>query len=41
VPDLVATETETELPGEPPADEMRADTQPEPSIEDAPLTTRA
>jgi len=33
VPDLVATETETELPGEPPADEIRADTQPGASID--------
>jgi ATP-binding cassette subfamily B multidrug efflux pump len=41
VPDLVATETADELPGEPPADEMRADTQPEPSTDDAPVATRA
>jgi ATP-binding cassette subfamily B multidrug efflux pump len=40
VHDLVATETEDGLPDEPPADEMRADTQPEPSTDDAPVTTR-
>jgi ATP-binding cassette subfamily B multidrug efflux pump len=41
VPDLLATETADELPTEPPADEMRADTQPEPSTDDAPVVTRA
>ena len=39
--DLVATETATDLPEEPPADEMRAGTQPEPSADDAPVVTRA
>jgi ATP-binding cassette subfamily B multidrug efflux pump len=39
--DLVATETATELPEEPPVDEMRAGTQPEPSADDAPVVTRA
>ncbi|HET7764457.1 MAG TPA: ABC transporter ATP-binding protein [Burkholderiales bacterium] len=36
--DVVATETETEPPAEPAADEARA--EPEPSVEDAPLPTR-
>ena len=36
----VATETETELPDEPPVDEMRAETQ-EPSVDDAPVATRS
>jgi ATP-binding cassette subfamily B multidrug efflux pump len=40
-PDLVATETATDLPEEPPVDEMRAATQPEPSADDAPVVTRA
>jgi ATP-binding cassette subfamily B multidrug efflux pump len=39
--ELVPEETETELPQEPPVDEMRTDTQPEPSVEDAPTVTRA
>jgi ATP-binding cassette subfamily B multidrug efflux pump len=39
--DLVPTETETELPDDPPVDEMRPDTQPEPSVDDAPPLTRA
>jgi ATP-binding cassette subfamily B multidrug efflux pump len=39
-PDLVATETETELPVEEPADETRADTKPEPTVDDAPAVTR-
>ena len=39
-PDLVATETATDLPEEPPVDEMRAATQPEPSADDAPVVTR-
>ncbi|HMH17753.1 MAG TPA: ABC transporter ATP-binding protein [Burkholderiales bacterium] len=39
-PDVVATETETELPDEPPAGEMRVETQPEPSTDDAPVVTR-
>jgi ATP-binding cassette subfamily B multidrug efflux pump len=39
--DLVATETATDLPDEPPADEMRSDTKPEPSIDNAPAVTRA
>ena len=38
--DLVASETATDLPEEPPADEMRSDTKPEPSIDDAPVVTR-
>jgi len=39
--ELVATETAIELPVEAPADEMRADVQPEPSIDDAPVVTKA
>jgi ATP-binding cassette subfamily B multidrug efflux pump len=39
--DFVATETVEELPEEPPVDELRADTKPEPSVEDAPVVTRA
>jgi ATP-binding cassette subfamily B multidrug efflux pump len=39
--DLVATETAVEPPVEPPVDEMRADTPPEPSADDAPVVTRA
>ena len=39
--DPVATETATELPDEPPVDEMRAETKPEPSIDPAPVVTRA
>ena len=39
-PDLVATETAVEPPEEPPVDEMRTDTPPEPSADDAPVTTR-
>jgi ATP-binding cassette subfamily B multidrug efflux pump len=39
--DLVALETATEPPDEPPVDELRADTRPEPSVDDAPVTTRA
>jgi ATP-binding cassette subfamily B multidrug efflux pump len=38
--DLVATETAVEPPDEPPVDEMRTDTPPEPSADDAPVTTR-
>ena len=38
--DLVATETATELPDEPPVDEMRAETKPEPFTDDAPVVTR-
>jgi ATP-binding cassette, subfamily B, multidrug efflux pump len=38
--DPVPTETETELPDEPPVDEMRAETQ-EPSVDDAPVATRS
>jgi ATP-binding cassette subfamily B multidrug efflux pump len=38
--DLVPEETATELPEEPPVDELRADTQPEPSLDDAPVVTR-
>jgi ATP-binding cassette subfamily B multidrug efflux pump len=40
VHDLAAEETETELPDEPPVDETRADTQPEPSTNDVPVATR-
>jgi ATP-binding cassette subfamily B multidrug efflux pump len=40
-PDLIATETATELPVEAPVDEMRVDTQPEPSTDDAPVVTKA
>ena len=39
--DLVPVETETELPEEPPVDETRADAKPEPSVDDAPVVTRA
>jgi len=39
-PDLVATETETEPPVEVPTDETRADTKPEPTVDDAPAVTR-
>jgi ATP-binding cassette, subfamily B, multidrug efflux pump len=38
---LVPEETATELPEEPPVDELRADTQPEPSVDDAPVVTRS
>jgi hypothetical protein len=38
--DAVATETETEPPDEPPVDEMRLETKPEPSVDDAPAATR-
>ena len=38
--DLVASETATDLPEEPPVDEMRSATQPEPSADDAPVVTR-
>jgi ATP-binding cassette subfamily B multidrug efflux pump len=36
----VATETATELPEEPPVDEMRAETKPEPFTDDTPVVTR-
>ncbi len=39
--DLVAVDTATEPPDEPPVDELRADTRPEPSVDDAPVVTRA
>jgi ATP-binding cassette, subfamily B, multidrug efflux pump len=39
--DLVATETATELPDEPPIDELRVETKPEPSVDDAPIVSRA
>ena len=39
--DIAPTETETELPEEPPLDELRAETKPEPSVDDAPVVTRA
>jgi hypothetical protein len=38
--EVVATETETELPEEPPVDEMRVEAKPEPSVDDAPVVTR-
>jgi len=38
--EAVATETETELPEEPPIDEMRTEAKPEPSVDDAPVVTR-
>ena len=38
--DLVATETAVEPPVEPAAEELRTDTSPEPSADDAPVTTR-
>ena len=39
-PEIVATETETELLEEPPVDELRTETKPEPSTDDAPVATR-
>jgi len=39
--DIPATETETEPPEEPPVDELRAETKPEPSVDDAPVVSRA
>jgi ATP-binding cassette subfamily B multidrug efflux pump len=39
--ELPPSETATELPEEPPVDELRADTKPEPSVEDAPVVARA
>src|SRR4029434_6966556 len=39
--ELPVTETLTEPPDEPPADEMRTATQPEPSTDDAPVVTKA
>jgi ATP-binding cassette subfamily B multidrug efflux pump len=38
--ELTAVETATEPPEEPPVDELRTDTQPEPSVDDAPVATR-
>jgi ATP-binding cassette subfamily B multidrug efflux pump len=38
--DVIAAETVTEPPDEPPMDEMRAATAPEPSIDDAPAVVR-
>jgi len=38
--EVVATETATEPPDEPPLDEMRVETKPEPSVDDAPAVTR-
>jgi ATP-binding cassette subfamily B multidrug efflux pump len=38
--EVVATETETEPPDEPPIDEMRVEAKPEPSVDDAPAATR-
>jgi len=40
-PDVVATETATEPLDEPPADELRPESKPEPSTDDAPVATRA
>jgi ATP-binding cassette subfamily B multidrug efflux pump len=40
-PDVVATETATEPPDEPPPDEMRVEAMPEPGTDDAPVVTRA
>jgi ATP-binding cassette subfamily B multidrug efflux pump len=39
--DLAPEETATVLPEEPPVDEMRTGTQPEPSVDDAPTVARA
>jgi ATP-binding cassette subfamily B multidrug efflux pump len=39
--ELPPSETATEIPEEPPVDELRADTKPEPSVEDAPVVARA
>jgi len=39
--DIAPTETATELPEEPLLDELRAETKPEPSVDDAPVVTRA
>jgi ATP-binding cassette subfamily B multidrug efflux pump len=39
--ELPPSETATEPPEEPPVDELRADTKPEPSVEDAPVVARA
>jgi ATP-binding cassette subfamily B multidrug efflux pump len=38
--DIPATETETELPEDAPVDEMRAETKPEPNVDDAPVVSR-
>jgi ATP-binding cassette subfamily B multidrug efflux pump len=38
--EVIATETQTEPPDEPPVDEMRVDVKPEPSVDDAPVVTR-
>jgi ATP-binding cassette subfamily B multidrug efflux pump len=38
--EVVATETATEPPEEPPLDEMRVEAKPEPSVDDAPVVTR-
>ncbi len=40
-PDVVKTETATEPLDEPPADEVRPESKPEPSTDDAPVATRA
>jgi ATP-binding cassette, subfamily B, multidrug efflux pump len=40
-PDVVATETATEPPDEPPPDEMRIEAMPESGTDDAPIVTRA
>jgi ATP-binding cassette subfamily B multidrug efflux pump len=39
--DISPTETATEPPQEPPVDELRVDTKPEPTVDDAPVVTRA
>jgi ATP-binding cassette subfamily B multidrug efflux pump len=39
--ELPAVETETDLPDEPPVDEMRAGARPEPTVDDAPAVTKA
>jgi ATP-binding cassette subfamily B multidrug efflux pump len=38
--DVAPTETAVEPPEEPPVDEMRLETQPEPSVDDAPVVTK-
>jgi ATP-binding cassette subfamily B multidrug efflux pump len=38
--DIPATETETELPEDAPVDELRAETKPEPNVDDAPVVSR-
>ena len=38
--DIAPTETAVELPEEPPIDELRVETQPEPSVYTAPVVTK-